>query len=81
MNNRLLLLVGGLFVLVSPALFFRSCSDYYGCEGVALFGTEITAFTGVMVSYCTNGSECTAGLGPVLLPLGLLMLGSVLIRR
>ncbi|WP_114577836.1 hypothetical protein [Saliphagus sp. LR7] len=81
MKNRLLLLVGGLFVLASPALFFRSCSDHCGGEGVSLFGTEITAFTGVMISYCTNGSECTAGVGPVLLPLGIVMLGFVLVRR
>ena len=80
MKNRVLALTGGLLVLLSPALFFRSCADQCG-GGVSLFGVEITRFAGVIISYCTNGSECTMGLGPVMLPVGLVLLGLVFVRR
>lgn len=81
MKNRVLAPTGVLLVLLSPALFFRSCVDQCGSEGVSLFGVEITRFAGVIISYCTNGSECTMGLGPVMLPVGLILLGLVFVRR
>jgi len=81
MKNLVLALTGGLLVLLSPALFFKSCSDHCGSEGFSLFGVEVTRFAGVIISYCTTGSECTMGLGPVMLPIGLVLLGLVFIRR
>ena len=81
MKNRVLALTGGLLVLLSPPLFFRSCADHCGGEGVSLFGVEITRYAGVIISYCMNGSECTMGLGPVMLPVGLVLLGFVFVRR
>lgn len=81
MRDRVLTILGGTCVVTSPALFFRSCSDHCGSDGLSLFGHEITGFLGVVVRYCTGGSECTLGLGPVVLPVGLVLLGVAFVRR
>lgn len=81
MKNSHLALTGGILVFVSPALFFKSCADQCGSEGVTLAGYEITRFAGIVISYCSGGSECTMGMGPVLLPLGIVLLGAAIIRR
>jgi hypothetical protein len=81
MRKLVFALTGGLLVFLSPAFFFRSCSDHCSSDGVSLFGVEITRFAGLIISYCTNGSECTMGLGPVMLPIGLVLLGVVFVRR
>ncbi len=81
MKQWILGVTGGILVFLSPALFFTSCSDHCGREGVSLFGIEVTRFVGVVISYCTNGSECTMGLGPVMLPVGLILLGLAVVRR
>ncbi len=75
-TRRRLLFLGVFLVIISPPFFWTTCSDVgYGPDGPP-GGYELEGFTGVTVSYTPDGgvNSCTAGLGPVYLPLGIALI-------
>jgi hypothetical protein len=72
-RRRLVLFALG-FVLVGlgPFLFTTTCTDV-GSAGEAEGGFELRGTTGLTVTYSPDGgvNTCTAGLGPVYLPIGI----------
>lgn len=67
-----LLGIGLLLVSLSPFLFTAGCTDV-GYTGEPPGGFELQGFTGLTVTYSPDGgvNTCTAGLGPLYLPLGI----------
>ena len=68
-----LLVIGLLLVSISPFLLTTTCSDV-GYTGEPSGGFELIGFTGLTVTYSPDGgvNTCTAGLGPIYLPLGII---------
>ena len=68
-----LLVIGLLLISISPFLLTTTCSDV-GYTGEPPGGFELFGFTGLTVTYSPDGgvNTCTAGLGPIYLPLGII---------
>ena len=81
-TRQRVLFVGVVLVLISLPFFWITCSDVgYGPDGPP-GGYELIGFTGVTITYTPDGgvNTCTAGLGPVYLPVGLAMILAALVR-
>lgn len=70
-RRTVLVAVGLVLISLSPFLLTTTCSDV-GYVGESPGGFELRGVTGLTVTYSPDGgvNTCTAGLGPVYLPLG-----------